>query len=70
MNRKTKNKISRDTPNSLPYAESDSKSGNTPEDSSAEASWQKDIEKHDYYYDDSHGYKVFNPDEDDEEDDN
>jgi hypothetical protein len=28
-----------------------------------EKSWAKDIEKHDYYYDDSHGYEVYVEDE-------
>ena len=37
----------------------------TPNDSS----WQDDIEKLDYYYDDSTGYKVFVEEDEDEEDD-
>lgn len=32
--------------------------------------WQRDIEKHDYYYDDSHGYEIYNPEEDEETDEN
>jgi hypothetical protein len=32
-----------------------------------EKSWAEDIEKHDYYYDDSHGYEVYVDDENDEE---
>jgi hypothetical protein len=28
-----------------------------------EKSWADDIEKHDYYYDDSHGYEVYVDDE-------
>jgi hypothetical protein len=28
-----------------------------------EKSWAKDIEKHDYYYDDSHGYEIYVDDE-------
>ena len=30
--------------------------------------WSEDQRKKSYYYDDSYGYKVYNPDEDDEED--
>jgi hypothetical protein len=32
-----------------------------------EKSWAEDIEKHDYYYDDSHGYEVYIDDDDDDE---
>lgn len=32
--------------------------------------WQRDIENHDYYYDDSHGYEVYNPELDEENDEN
>jgi hypothetical protein len=32
-----------------------------------ESSWAVDQQKHDYYYDDSHGYEVYNPDEDEED---
>lgn len=38
-------------------------------DSLKNSSWQKDIESRDYYYDDSHGYEVYNPDKDEEEND-
>ncbi len=31
-----------------------------------ESSWGEDIKEHDYYYDDAHGYEVFEPDEDDD----
>lgn len=31
--------------------------------------WSNDQQKKSYYYDDSHGYKVYNPDEDDDEED-
>jgi len=34
-----------------------------------ESSWGKDIEEKDYYYDDAHGYEVFNPDDEDDEND-
>jgi hypothetical protein len=27
-----------------------------------ESSWSEDIDKHDYYYDDAHGYEVYDPD--------
>ena len=31
------------------------------------SSWSEDQKKHDYYYDDAHGYEVFEPDKEDEE---
>ncbi|MDQ3180436.1 MAG: hypothetical protein M3Q33_07945 [Acidobacteriota bacterium] len=31
--------------------------------------WSKDQQEKSYYYDDSHGYKVYNPDEEDDEND-
>ena len=31
-------------------------------------SWSSDQKEKSYYYDDSHGYEIYNPDEDDEED--
>lgn len=34
-----------------------------------ESRWAHDIEKRDYYYDDSTGYEVYDPDTDDEDDD-
>jgi hypothetical protein len=34
-----------------------------------EKSWADDIEKNDYYYDDSHGYEVYVDDENDENED-
>ncbi len=34
-----------------------------------EDSWSRDQRERDYYYDDAHGYEIYNPDEDDEEDD-
>ena len=33
------------------------------------AAWSKEQQEKSYYYDDSHGYKVYNPDEDDDETD-
>lgn len=30
--------------------------------------WQRDIENHDYYYDDAHGYEVYNPEKEEETD--
>ncbi len=33
-----------------------------------ESSWGEDIKEHDYYYDDAHGYEVFDPDEEDDAD--
>ncbi|CAN5513807.1 MAG: hypothetical protein ACR2M8_04910 [Pyrinomonadaceae bacterium] len=29
-----------------------------------DSSWGEDINERDYYYDDAHGYEVFEPDED------
>ena len=34
-----------------------------------ESNWASDQQKHDYYYDDSHGYEVYNPEQEDEESD-
>ncbi|MBC7899749.1 MAG: hypothetical protein H7070_06810 [Saprospiraceae bacterium] len=33
-----------------------------------ESSWGKDIEEKDYYYDDAHGYEVFVPGDESEDD--
>jgi hypothetical protein len=41
---------------------------NTTKVEDEEKSWADDIEKNDYYYDDSHGYEVYVDDEDDEAD--
>ncbi len=38
-------------------------------DNADESSWERDIEGNDYYYDDAHGYEVFKPDDEAEEDD-
>lgn len=35
-------------------------------DAPDEASWGEDQKKHDYYYDDSHGYEVYVPDEEED----
>ena len=40
---------------------------NTPE-TPKDSSWQADIEKRDYYYDDSTSYEIYVEDEEDEED--
>ncbi len=32
------------------------------------SAWSKDQQEKSYYYDDSHGYEVYNPDDDDETD--
>lgn len=37
-----------------------------PEDLEKDDSWESDQKKHDYYYDDSHGYETYEPDLDDE----
>ena len=31
-------------------------------------SWSEDQKRHEYYYDDAHGYEVYKPDEDAEKD--
>ena len=36
---------------------------------SDEANWENDQKRRSYYYDDAHGYEVYNPDEEDEEED-
>lgn len=33
-----------------------------------QGTWEQDQSEKSYYYDDSHGYEIYNPDEDDEED--
>ncbi len=32
-----------------------------------EANWENDQQRRSYYYDDAHGYEIYNPDEDDDE---
>ena len=39
-----------------------------PAEPDKEDSWEVDQKKHDYYYDDSHGYETYNPDEDQKDD--
>ncbi len=34
-----------------------------------EDSWSVDQRKRDYYYDDAHGYEIYNPEDDDDDDD-
>ena len=34
-----------------------------------DGTWEEDQKEHEYYYDDSHGYEEFDPEEDDEEGD-
>lgn len=34
-----------------------------------EDSWSRAQKERSYYYDDAHGYEIYNPDEDDEDDD-
>lgn len=36
-------------------------------DKGDESTWAHDQQKHDYYYDDAHGYEIYNPEEEDEE---
>ena len=38
-----------------------------PPESETEDSWEADQQKHDYYYDDSHGYETYEPDRADED---
>ena len=36
-------------------------------DAHDEASWSEEQKNHEYYYDDAHGYEIFNPDNEDED---
>lgn len=63
MSRTPKNKSDDDAKDEITNADDFSSAENSPDDV-----WQKDIEKHDYYYDDSHGYEIYNPEEDEETD--
>jgi hypothetical protein len=36
-------------------------------DESEEDAWSRDQREKNYYYDDAHGYEIYNPDEDEEE---
>jgi hypothetical protein len=38
-------------------------------DSQDKASWSEDQKKREYYYDDAHGYEVYEPEEDENEED-
>lgn len=40
-----------------------------PDEAEKDDSWESDQKKHDYYYDDSHGYETYTPDEDQNEND-
>ncbi len=40
------------------------------EDGENPDTWARDQQKLGYYYDDAHGYKIYNPDEDEDEDEN
>jgi hypothetical protein len=40
---------------------------NQKKDAPEEGTWGEDQKKHDYYYDDSHGYEVYDPATDDDE---
>ena len=37
-----------------------------PEELEKVDSWKTDQKKHDYYYDDSHGYEIYTPENDDD----
>jgi len=40
-----------------------------PTDVPATENWANDQKEHDYYYDDSHGYEVYEDEDDDDDDD-
>lgn len=63
MNCTPKNKSDDNANDEITNAEHHSETENSPGEV-----WQRDIEKHDYYYDDSHGYEIYNPEEDEETD--
>jgi hypothetical protein len=68
MNESAKNKID---DNKIRCDPADEQTIHQPDDqakNSGDSNWQKDIENHDYYYDDSHGYEIYDADEDDEND--
>lgn len=52
-----------ETPKEKPLCDPDD-----PNESEKDDSWEADQKKHDYYYDDSHGYKEYDPELDDEDD--
>lgn len=45
------------------------KKGKKEPETGDEASWANDQQKKDYYYDDSHGYEIFDPEDEHENDD-
>ena len=47
----------------------DCKEAEKPPESGDKNVWNEDQKTHQYYYDDSHGYEVYKPEEDDSEDD-
>ena len=47
-----------ETPKDKPNAAKDKK------DATEKASWSEDQKKHEYYYDDAHGYETYDPNED------
>ena len=51
-----------ETPKQKPVADK------TKPDEPKKDSWGEDQKRHEYYYDDAHGYEVFEPDKDDDED--
>lgn len=44
------------------------KTGEQSDETEPEKTWARDQQKRSYYYDDAHGYEIYNPDEDDDED--
>lgn len=63
MNRTPKNKTDESAKDEIAIGDSNSNAEILPGEV-----WQRDIENHDYYYDDSHGYEVYNPENDEETD--
>jgi ribosomal 30S subunit maturation factor RimM len=45
----------------------DTKRREQEKDAPEKASWSEDQKENKYYYDDSHGYEVYSPDDDDQE---
>lgn len=48
-----------ETPKEKPECQNDK-----PDERKKKDSWEADQKKHDYYYDDSHGYETYNPEKD------
>ncbi|MFN2390817.1 MAG: hypothetical protein ABR566_02505 [Pyrinomonadaceae bacterium] len=44
------------------------KEATKPSEENRKETWEEDQREKSYYYDDAHGYEIYNPDEDDEED--